>query len=124
MASDSARNWIRKLNQQHRKKKNSMKTAYTSRLAFVNPRALIGFALCAAGLALAFGAMSSAAAGDNAATELSQSAPAQTPGMWKVTGSMATARDQHTATLLRNGKVLVAAGFSGGGTREAAGAQL
>jgi hypothetical protein len=30
---------------------------------------------------------------------------------WNETGSMATARDQHTATLLRNGQVLVAGGF-------------
>ena len=70
-----------------------MKTACTSRLAFLNPRVLIGFALYAAGLVLAFGAMSSAAAGDNAAAELSQSVPAQAPGRWRVTGNLATARD-------------------------------
>ena len=43
-----------------------MKTASTSRLTFLNPRVLIGFALYAAGLVLAFAAMSSAVAGDNA----------------------------------------------------------
>ena len=70
-----------------------MKTECTSRLGFLNPRVLIGFALYAAGLVLAFGAMSSAAAGDNTAVELSQSVPAQAPGRWKVTGDLVTARD-------------------------------
>jgi Kelch motif/Galactose oxidase, central domain len=95
------------------KEKNLMKTACTSRLAFLNPRVLTGFALYAAGLVLAFAPMSSADAEDNADTELSQSAPEQAPGRWKVTGSMVTARDQHTATLLRNRQVLVAGGFNG-----------
>jgi N-acetylneuraminic acid mutarotase len=34
-------------------------------------------------------------------------------GTWTVTGSLAQARRSHTATLLPNGKVLVAAGFNG-----------
>ena len=34
-------------------------------------------------------------------------------GTWSTAGTMKTARDYHTATLLRNGKVLVAGGYSG-----------
>jgi Galactose oxidase, central domain len=34
-------------------------------------------------------------------------------GTWTVTGSLNTARVQHTATLLPNGRVLVAAGYEG-----------
>src|SRR5437773_12153236 len=87
-----------------------MKTACTSRLAFLNPRDLLGFALYAAGLVLVLAPMGSAAAGDNAAAELRQSAPAQAPGRWRVAGDLVTARTDHTATLLPNGQVLVAGG--------------
>ncbi len=89
-----------------------MKTECTSRIGFFNPRGLTRFALYAAGLVLAFGVMSSVAAEDNAAAELSQSVPAQAPGTWTVTGNLVTARFGHTATLLQNGQVLVAGGFN------------
>ena len=81
-----------------------MKKKSASQSAFFNPRVVIGFALYAAGLVLAFAPMSSVAA------ELSQSVPAQAPGAWKVTGDLVTARELHTATLLPNGRVLVAGG--------------
>ena len=91
-----------------------MKTTSTSRLAFLNPRVLIGFALYSTGLVLAFALVSSAAAGDNAAAERSPSMPGRVPGRWKVTGGLATARGGHTATLLPNGQVLAAAGVGNG----------
>jgi len=88
-----------------------MKAKYSSsRLRFLNPRVLIGFALYAAGLVFAFAHMSSAAAEDNAAAELSVSVPAQATGMWTATGDLGTPRDYHTATLLPNDQVLVAGG--------------
>ena len=37
-------------------------------------------------------------------------------GQWSPTGNLNTGRSGHTATLLQDGKVLVAGGFSGGGT--------
>ena len=87
-----------------------MKTASTSRLAFLNPRVLIGFALYAAGLVLAFAPVSNATAGVNAVAELSPSVPGQAPGRWILTGDLTTPRVNHTATLLPNRQVLAAAG--------------
>ncbi len=43
---------------------------------------------------------------------------AQSPGMFSVTGGMTTPRHGHTATLLPNGKVLVAGGFGFSGFTE------
>src|SRR5439155_9269468 len=100
-----------------------MKTECTSRIAFPNPRVLTGFARYAAVLVLALAPVSNAVAGENAATELSASVPAQaTGGIWTATGDLGTARWRHTATLLPNDQVLVAGGDGNSGAL--AGGQL
>jgi len=48
--------------------------------------------------------MSSAAAEDNAAAELSQSLPTQALGRWKITGDLLVPHGGHTATLLQMGR--------------------
>src|SRR5438874_1277850 len=112
-----------KIESTRQKKRTPMKTECTPRLALLNPRVLIGFALYAAGLVLALASMSSAVAGDDVAAELSSSIPAQaTGGMWTATGDLGTPRWRHTATLLPNDQVLVAGG--GGNSSDLASAQL
>ena len=83
-----------------------MKKQSASRSAFFNARLLIGFALCSVGLLPALAGWSQSVTGT-----IATKAPAQTPGTWETTGSLATARYVHTATLLPNGQVLVAGGY-------------
>src|SRR5262245_22102634 len=85
----------------------AVKKPCASRSAFFNARLLIGFALCSVGVLPALAGWSQTVTGVDA-TE----APAQTLGTWIPTGSLTTARDTHTATLLPNGEVLVAGGFN------------
>src|ERR1051326_6950113 len=89
-----------------------MKRNSTSRSAFFNARLLIGFAVCVVGvLPAALAGQSRSAIG-----AIATSAAGEAPGTWEVTGSLATPRDAHTATLLPNGQVLVAGGFDATGT--------
>jgi hypothetical protein len=103
-------NWINRTE----RKRSFMKTECTSRISFLNPRGFTRFAVCTAGLVMAFAPMRSAVARDSADGELSQLAPAQVPGRWIVTGDLNVPHGGQTATLLQNGKVLVAGGDATG----------
>jgi pimeloyl-ACP methyl ester carboxylesterase len=67
------------------------------------------------GKVLVVGGISSGVAGANSSAELYDPAANGGTGAWTATGSLASARYQHTATLLPNGKVLVVGGRHGGG---------
>jgi N-acetylneuraminic acid mutarotase len=56
-----------------------------------------------------------ATASANAGTGPSLGQPSDGPGLWSRAASLATGREEHTATLLPNGKVLVAGGTDGRG---------
>jgi Galactose oxidase, central domain len=79
-------------------------------VAFFNSRLLIGFAFCSVGVLLSLAGLSESVTGTPATK-----APAQTPGTWETTGSMADPRYRHTATLLPNSQVLVAGGIGRSG---------
>jgi hypothetical protein len=84
----------------------AMKKKSTAQSALFNPRALTGRFLCLAGMLTAFAAF-------GAPTGRLQSQEAS--GSWTATGSLHTARLEHTATLLPNGMVLVAGGLDSRG---------
>jgi hypothetical protein len=92
-----------------------MKTHLTFRSAFFNPRLLMSFALCSAGVLLALAGLSKSvtATGRHAIA-------AQTSGTWKATGSLSVGRIFFTATLLTNGRVLVAGGSNATATLSSA----
>ncbi|PYV75811.1 MAG: hypothetical protein DMG96_16015 [Acidobacteria bacterium] len=97
-----------------------MKKKVASRSAFFNPRVLLGFVLCSVGLLLAVVGWSKSAPDSLGNPVLKtgmvrHETTAQTPGTWTLTGSMNTARDGFTATLLPNGKLLVAGGLDSAG---------
>lgn len=92
-----------------------MKTNSTSRSAFLIPRAVLGFALCSAGVFLAVAALTKSVAETPA-----RKAAITQPGTWTATSSMSIARDYCTATLLTNGKVLVAGGSNSAGSTSSA----
>jgi N-acetylneuraminic acid mutarotase len=76
---------------------------------------LIGLVLCSAGVLLPFAGLSKSVAdlvGNRVLKTgvVRHEAKAPTPGMWTATGSMSTGHKVATATLLTNGKVLVAGG--------------
>ena len=84
-----------------------MKTNSNSRSAFFVLRLALGLVLFSGGLILAIAGLGKSVTGTIAR-------PAS--GSWTETGDLATARDIHTATLLSDGKVLVAGGGGNGGS--------
>jgi hypothetical protein len=88
-------------------KPTGLKTKSASRSAFFNSRVVIGLALCSVGLLLALAGLSKSATGTPTTTV---TAPTLN-GTWRATGRLANARFYHTATLLPNGKILVAGGY-------------
>src|SRR5581483_14806 len=93
---------------------------------FFNLRALIGLFVCFAGVLIAFGARTGPFQPQQLRCQpnkprpdvvkkmgpLSQDLDLPASGSWTATGSLNTARQAHTATLLPNGMVLVAGGYS------------
>ena len=83
-----------------------MKKNFNRRSTFLHRGALPGPFLCFGGLLMAVVAI---------AAPRGPFQPEETNGSWTATGSLATARFEHTATLLPNGMVLVAGGDDASG---------